>query len=51
MLETLAEACRGAGVPAELSFEAYMRCGIGLCGACEHEGRLVCLDGPVFTTF
>ncbi len=51
MLETLAEACRGAGVPAELSCEAYMRCGIGLCGACEHEGRLVCLDGPVFTTF
>ena len=36
-----------AGVPAELSYEAYMRCGVGICGACEHEGRLVCLDGPV----
>ncbi len=48
MLEALAAICREAEVPAELSFEAYMRCGIGLCGACEHEGRLVCLDGPVF---
>ena len=49
MLEALAEVCRSAGVSAELSFEAYMRCGIGLCGACEHAGRLVCMDGPVFS--
>ena len=48
MLEALAALCREAEVPAELSYEAYMRCGIGLCGACEHEGRLVCQDGPVF---
>ena len=49
MLEALAGLCGSAGVPAELSFEAYMRCGIGLCGACEHSGRLVCIDGPVFS--
>jgi len=49
MLEALERICAGAGVPAELSFEAYMRCGVGLCGACEHGGRLVCLDGPVFS--
>ena len=48
MLEALTAACRGAGVAAEMSHEAYMRCGIGLCGACEHGGRLVCMDGPVF---
>ena len=48
MLESLAALCRAAGVPAQLSHEAYMRCGIGVCGACEHDGRLVCLDGPVF---
>jgi dihydroorotate dehydrogenase electron transfer subunit len=35
------------GVRAQLSWEAYMRCGIGLCGSCEHEGKLLCLDGPV----
>jgi dihydroorotate dehydrogenase electron transfer subunit len=50
MLESLASLCREAGIPAELSYEAYMRCGIGICGACEHGARLVCLDGPVFTT-
>jgi dihydroorotate dehydrogenase electron transfer subunit len=49
MLNAVAEVCASAGVAAELSFEAYMRCGIGLCGACEHSGRLVCMDGPVFS--
>jgi len=48
MLAALAELCRGARVRAELSHEAYMRCGVGLCGSCEHDGRLVCVDGPVF---
>ncbi len=33
----------------QLSWEAYMRCGIGICGACEHEGQVLCLDGPVLT--
>jgi dihydroorotate dehydrogenase electron transfer subunit len=47
MLESLAALCRAARVPAELSYEAYMRCGIGMCGACEHEARLLCMDGPV----
>jgi len=47
MVSALAALCRGAGVRAELSYEAYMRCGVGVCGACEHGGRLVCLDGPV----
>jgi dihydroorotate dehydrogenase electron transfer subunit len=49
MLESLAALCRAARVPAELSYEAYMRCGIGMCGACEHGARLVCMDGPVFS--
>lgn len=49
MLESLAALCRAARVPAELSYEAYMRCGIGLCGACEHGARLMCMDGPVVT--
>lgn len=48
MLEAVAALCRHSRTPGELSHEAYMRCGVGLCGACECEGRLVCLDGPVF---
>ena len=49
MLEALAALCPGrAACPAELSHEAYMRCGVGVCGSCEHGDRLVCMDGPVF---
>lgn len=47
MLTALTALARGYGVPAQLSWEAYMRCGLGLCGSCEHEGRLLCLEGPV----
>jgi dihydroorotate dehydrogenase electron transfer subunit len=48
MLGALAADCARLTIPAHLSREAYMRCGIGLCGSCEHGGRLVCMDGPVF---
>lgn len=34
-------------LPAQLSYERYMRCGFGVCGSCAHEGWLVCRDGPV----
>lgn len=34
-------------VPCQLSWEAYMRCALGICGACEHEGTVLCMDGPV----
>jgi dihydroorotate dehydrogenase electron transfer subunit len=37
-------------VPCQLSWEAYMRCGIGICGACEHDGKVLCMDGPVLAT-
>ncbi len=49
MLERLAELCVARGVPGELSREAYMRCGVGICGSCDRgDGLLVCRDGPVF---
>ncbi len=48
MLKALSALCASAGISADLSHEAYMRCGVGLCGACERDGRLVCMDGPVF---
>ena len=49
MLEALADLCRESRIPAELSYEAYMRCGIGICGSCECRHGLVCRDGPVFS--
>jgi len=58
MLLTVGQFCRRAQVPAQLSFEALIRCGVGLCGSCELSeeicqqlgipaGFLVCHDGPV----
>lgn len=49
MLDHVASLCKTYGVPGELSWEAYMRCGIGVCGSCDRgDGLLVCRDGPVF---
>jgi dihydroorotate dehydrogenase electron transfer subunit len=49
MLVALEALCEGLHIPAELSHEAYMRCGVGICGSCEHDRRLVCMDGPVYS--
>ena len=49
MLGALERLGRQHGVPCQLSWEAYMRCAIGICGACEHDGAVLCLDGPVLS--
>ncbi len=49
MLVALARLAQRYGIPAQLSWEAYMRCGLGLCGSCEHAGRLLCQEGPVLS--
>lgn len=49
MLERVEALCRTHGLPGEVSREAYMRCGTGICGSCDcGAGLLVCHDGPVF---
>ncbi len=59
MLSALVEICKKENIPAQLSWEANMRCGIGLCGSCELDegvrksadiptGWLTCKDGPVY---
>lgn len=50
MLTALAGLGQQYKAPSQLSWEAYMRCGIGICGSCEHEGKVLCLDGPVLAT-
>ncbi len=50
MLGALEKLGKQFGVPAQLSWEAYMRCGMGICGACEHDGTVLCLDGPVLAS-
>jgi dihydroorotate dehydrogenase electron transfer subunit len=50
MLRAIAGICHTRNLPVQLSWEAHMRCGIGLCGSCEvGDGWLTCLDGPVFS--
>jgi dihydroorotate dehydrogenase electron transfer subunit len=49
MLAAVGSLCEAEHIPVQLSWEAYIRCGIGLCGSCEvGKGWLTCLDGPVF---
>jgi len=31
------------------TMERHMKCGVGICGHCHMENKLVCTDGPVFT--
>lgn len=53
MLDVLECIAHSHNINCQLSREAHMRCGIGLCGSCELEkqgkktGWLTCLDGPV----
>jgi len=52
MLAALAKNAKRSGVPAQVSLDAYMACGIGACLGCvvrTVDGyRRVCKDGPVF---
>lgn len=47
-VRALADECH---VPFQLSFERYMKCGIGICGSCclDGSGIRVCNEGPVLT--
>jgi len=47
MLEALEALVEEQGIPGQLSYERYMRCGLGVCGSCARQGWLVCRDGPV----
>lgn len=48
MLVAAVRVCRHHGVRCEASLERYMKCAIGVCGACSCGGSRVCADGPVF---
>ncbi len=47
MLVALEELVEEQGIAGQLSYERYMRCGLGVCGSCSRQGWLVCRDGPV----
>lgn len=31
------------------TMERHMKCGVGVCGHCHMEGKMICTDGPVFS--
>jgi dihydroorotate dehydrogenase electron transfer subunit len=47
MLDAVEGLAQDRQLPAQLSYERYMRCGFGVCGSCARDGWLVCRDGPV----
>ncbi len=49
MLVTVMKLALAKNIAAQLSVERYMKCGFGICGQCTLSGKLVCMDGPVFT--
>ncbi len=51
MLIRVMEMAEARSVPFQISFERYMKCGIGLCGQCcmDGSGIRLCVDGPVLT--
>lgn len=51
MMRFTAHELQGRGLGLEqiyVSMERNMKCGIGLCGHCQHGPNFVCKDGPVF---
>ncbi len=49
MMAGVAWTCLREGIACQASIERYMKCGIGVCGQCECDGRLACKDGPTFS--
>lgn len=50
MMHAVFTLCETHGIACQVSLERYMRCGFGVCGACVCSDRVVCTDGPVFTS-
>jgi len=48
MLESVVKIAGRRDMWGQAALERLMKCGIGLCGSCAIDGRLVCKDGPVF---
>ena len=48
MLKAVADFCKEKKLRCQVSLERYMKCGFGICGSCDINGKLVCKDGPVF---
>jgi NAD(P)H-flavin reductase len=51
MIRFVVERLLRSGLPAGdilTTLERHMKCGIGICGHCHYEAKMICTDGPVF---
>jgi NAD(P)H-flavin reductase len=51
MIRFVVEKLRSLGLADDniiTTLERHMKCGIGTCGHCHFDGRMICTDGPVF---
>lgn len=51
MIRFVIERLTGLGLPRNhiiTTLETHMKCGIGVCGHCHFDDKLICIDGPVF---
>lgn len=49
MMAAIAQAAKEHKVTCQISIERYMKCGIGVCGSCDINGKLACIDGPIMS--
>ncbi len=50
MMKTAFELAEKHKTKCQASLERFMFCGIGVCGSCACGNKLVCRDGPVFSS-
>ena len=50
MMKKVFDIAEKYNIPCEASLERFMFCGIGVCGSCACGNKLVCKDGPVFSS-
>ena len=48
MLFEVIRIAESVNLPGQAALERLMKCGIGICGSCAINQKLVCRDGPVF---
>jgi dihydroorotate dehydrogenase electron transfer subunit len=52
MMKGLLDLSNKKGIMMEASLERFMKCGCGICGSCamDPDGKLACVEGPVFNS-
>ena len=47
MMYNVFKLCEDKKVNVYASLERFMKCGMGVCGACMVDDKILCVDGPI----